>query len=132
MANDGNEKPILNTRQRKAIAALLSSRDVRTAAAVAKVGARTLYRWLAESEPFRAALAEAEGNLIGEATRRLLSLAGDAVDVLEQVLSDPKATNYERLRAAQLTLDVLLKLREAMALEQRLAELEAAVYGTNQ
>ena len=42
MATNGT----LSNRQRKAIAALMSARNVATAATTAGVGARTLHRWL--------------------------------------------------------------------------------------
>ena len=115
----------LNHKQQKAIAALLSSRNVPEAAKAAGVGERTLWRWMTEPE-FAMALTHAEGVAIDTATRRLVSLQDSAIDVLQTVLNDAQATPYMRLRAAGMVLDALLKLRELRNFEARLAALEAA------
>ena len=118
----------LNSRQRKAIAALLSSRNVQEAAQTANIGERTLYRWLAENTVFRAALYAAEGEAIDAATRRLLSLKDTAIDTLAEVIAAPEKSPTGRLRAAQGVLDYLLKMRELRNLENRITELEKLVY----
>ena len=48
--------------------------------------------------------------------------------VFEGVLTNEKATDYNRLRAAQSVLDYLLKLRELRGVEERLEELERNVF----
>ena len=55
MADNGS----LSARQQRAIAALLECRSVAEAAASAKVGERTLYRWIAEDQAFKNALSQA-------------------------------------------------------------------------
>jgi phage terminase small subunit len=105
----------LTNRQRKSIAALLSTSNVVEAAKVSKVGERTLYRWLTLPE-FRSAVTEAEGEAIDAAARRLIGLQDSA-----------KASAAIKLRAAQTILDYLLKLRELRSIENRLTELEKAV-----
>jgi flagellar motility protein MotE (MotC chaperone) len=126
MAENGTNNNI-TTRQRRAIAALLSTRNVGEAAAAAHVGDRTLYRWLAETG-FKAALVQAEGDAIDQATRRLIGLQDAAIDTLTGVLEDQKATAGVRLRAAQNVLDYLLKLRDLRNVEERLAALERSVF----
>lgn len=116
----------LTSRQRKAIAALLTSGDIKSAAVTAGIGARTLYRWMTLPE-FRAALLEAEGDAIDAATRRLLTLQTPAIDVLETTMSDRESPPAVRLRAAQSVLDYLLRLRELRNVEDRLAALEARI-----
>lgn len=113
----------LTTKQRRAIAALLTERTIGQAARVADVGERTLHTWLSDSD-FRAALVIEEGEAIDAATRRLIALQDAAVDVFADILDNPKIKATTRLRAAQGVLDYLLKLRELRNLEQRLAELE--------
>ncbi len=113
----------LTTKQRRAIAALLTAKSIGDAAHIADVGERTLHTWLADSD-FRAALAIEEGAAIDAATRRLIALQDKAVDVFAGILDDVAAKGTTRLRAAQGVLDYLLKLRELRNLEQRLAELE--------
>jgi hypothetical protein len=131
MATNGNESDELTPRQRRTIAALLSSRSVPDAAQAAHVGARTLYRWLTEPK-FRAALVDAEGGAIDQATRRLIGMQDGAIDLLADVMQDMKVNTAVRLRAAQNVLDYLLKLRELRNVEGRLAALEEMVYGRKQ
>jgi len=123
MADSGNFEE-LTSRQRRALGALLTERDVKAAAKRAKVGYRTLCRWLTE-EPFRRALVEAEGQVIDQATRRLVGLADRAIETLRELLDSPTAKDSIRLRAAQSVLDNLLRLRELVALDARVSELEA-------
>ena len=116
----------LNHKQQKAIAALLSSRNVEEAAKAAGVGERTLWRWMSEPE-FAMELTHAEARAIDAATRRLVQLQEGAVDTLQAVLDDRKLAPSIRLRAAAAVLDYLLKLRELRNVEARLGALEAAL-----
>lgn len=127
MATNGNPGG-LTTRQKRAIVALLAERDVKAAAQACGIGYRTLCRWLDDSA-FRAELTGAEGEAIDAATRRLLQLQDPAIDTISATMDDQANPAAVRLRAAQIALETLLKLRELRNLEQRLAELEAAVYG---
>ena len=86
---------------------------------------RTLYRWLADPD-FAVALAAAEGDIIAGATRRLLALQDKAIDAVDGVFADAETSAAVKLRAAQLTIDAMLKLRELRNVEGRLAALEAA------
>lgn len=115
----------LTPRQRRALAALLTSRDVKAAAEASGVGARTLYRWL-DLPAFRAALAAAEGDAIDQATRNLITLTQPAIGVITQTMRETNPAAV-RLRAAQSVLDYLLKLRELRNVEERLEALEKAV-----
>lgn len=124
MADNGS----LSARQQRAVAALLASKTVAEAAASAKVGERTLFRWLAEDVAFRAALSQAEGELLATTTRRLLGLQGQALEALEYLLTRGESEGV-RLRAAQVALELSLKLREQVSIEQRLQALEQAQQG---
>ena len=115
----------LSTNQRLAIAALLSAKTIGEAAKVADCGERTLYTWLADPE-FRAELATAEGQVIDAATRRLISLQEQAVDTLQTIMAGKKQRPALKLRAAEIVLGHMLKLRELRNIETRLAALEAA------
>lgn len=116
----------LSTKQSKAIAALLSSKTVLSAADLAGVSARTLTRWLADDD-FKAALLEAESGAIDAATRRLIGLQGKAIDTLEETMADRQALPGIRMRAAQSILDFLMRLRDLRNIETRLAALEAII-----
>lgn len=126
MADNGNPLAI-SGRQRKAIAALLSSKNVPEAASAAGMGERTLYRYLGDPA-FRLALADAEGEAIDGATRRLLAMQDLAIDTIAEVLRDSASSAGVKIRAAGQVLDYLLKLRELRNIEQRLVLLEAASY----
>lgn len=119
-----SEKPAkLPARQVRAISALLSHRTQVEAAEAAGIGERTLATWLTQPE-FQAALRAAEGTAIDAAVREMLSLQGDAIDVLAGLMNDVEIKGSVRLRAAQITLDNLLRLRELRNVESRLARLE--------
>lgn len=127
MATKGNPEE-LTTPKRRAIAALLSTRNVLEAARAAHVGERTLHRWLCEPV-FRAAVLEAEGAAIDQAARRLIGMQDGAIDTLSELLDDVGTPAAVKLRTAQAILDYLLRLRELRNVEQRLTDLEAAIYG---
>jgi len=119
------------SKQVQAIKALLETPTIEEAAASIGVNPRTVYRWL-NDQAFKTALSAAERDALNLAGRGLLRLAGDAVQALGELLANPDqdgATN--RRLAAVAVLDQLVKLREIRTVEQRLADLEAAVYGDN-
>ena len=130
MADNGSTSGELTPTQQRAVRALLTSKGVSEAAKLAKVGERTLWRWLLDPG-FKVALSAAEGELLDAATRRLLGLQESAIETFEQVLGDASASQAVRLRAAQLVLDYLLKLRELRDVEQRLTALEQAMKAQN-
>jgi transcriptional regulator with PAS, ATPase and Fis domain len=53
MAINGNYSERLTHRQKRAITALLASKDVKAAAEVAKIGERTLYRWMTQERKIK-------------------------------------------------------------------------------
>ncbi|GAP05915.1 phage terminase, small subunit [Anaerolinea thermolimosa] len=112
----------LTARQKRFIQALLTSKSAREAARQAGVGEKTAYRWLRLPQ-VQSALAEAEALMMGEVMRRLLGMQGAAADALDEIVSDRRLP-AARLQAAKMILDNLLRLRSAVELETRLAELE--------
>jgi phage terminase small subunit len=118
--------PVLSTKQRRAIEALLSTGDVTAAAKEARVGKSSLYRWLREPV-FLAAVREAETAALDELSRMLVRLGRTAVGTLAKAMSDPKAPWPTRVRAADASLARLLQLRELATLEARVTELERSV-----
>ena len=121
MADSGTLTPA----QSRAVAALLTERDVRSAAKASKVGERTLYRWLAEP-PFRGALESAAEAAFADGVRRLSALTGEAVEALRDVLAGEGAATV-KIRAAEVVLAKLPGLRELAALEARLEAIEQAL-----
>jgi len=110
----------------KAIASLVASGDLGTAAETSGVSARTLQRWLA-TPAFQKALAEAETEALRGAARKLGRLADKALRVLEAVMDSRDAADNARLRAAATVLDTALRWREAADLEARVCKLEEAL-----
>ena len=116
----------LTPRQVKAVAALLdpANRSNEAAAAAAGVGKRTLQDYLSDPD-FQAELQAAQSAMIGAATMRLTALAGLAVDALADNL-DEYTNDKQKLVAAVAVLDRVLKWRETLDFEQRLAALESS------
>jgi len=121
MATNGK----LNSNQRRAIAALLTSPNVRAAAAQAHVGERTLHRWLKESAEFREAFRQAQDGAIALATARLAGQLPAAVETLAGIADDTNAKASARVSAARALLAEARQLREFGDLAARLDELEA-------
>jgi len=122
------ENATLTPRQLRAIHALLTHPTVAAAAVVLGVAPSTIYRWL--SEPlFRAALAQAEGEAVAAAGRRLATLAENALDELARAMRDPMTPAPTRVRAAEVILNNLLRYREIVTFENRLTDLEREMRG---
>lgn len=114
-----------HTRRSRALTALLAARSVDQAAQIAGVSRRTVFRWLEDKE-FRDQLKAAEGQALDEAARRLLSGQALALDVLEDIISN-STKDADRRLAAVAWMDLLLRWREATALEDRIQVLEEKV-----
>ncbi len=114
----------LTLKQRKAVAALLTEPDTTAAAKAAGVSRDTVYRWLTEPA-FQAALRDAEAGALAAVSRSLVRLAERAAATLDGAMTDPEAASGTKVRAADIVLARLLQVRELVALETRVAELEA-------
>jgi hypothetical protein len=103
------------------LTALAAGSPVGQAAKAAGLSPRTVYRRLAEPG-FRSRLATARDELASEALSELAGCASEAVATLRRLLL---ANNeHVQLGAARTLLDQLLRLREALALAERVATLE--------
>jgi hypothetical protein len=116
----------LPRKQEQAIAALLESDTLLSAASKIQVAEKTLRRWLGDPE-FSRRYAQAKRQLLDSALSRLRSLARRSVDVLEGVATDEKAPHASRVTAASRLLDGALRLLEVEDVENRLTELERKV-----
>ena len=96
---------IIKPQQHRFLVALLGATTTGAAIEAAQVNERTAYRWLADPV-FRSALSQAE------AQRGLMSIAKTAVETLGSVMGDKSVHAGVRLRAADIALGHLLKLRE--------------------
>jgi hypothetical protein len=105
--------------------ALAAGQTVRAAAVAAGVGERTATRRLTEPD-FRRRLAETRADMVARALGRVAEGMADAADKLRALLADttPPAV---RLGAARSLLELGVKLRESVEMEERLAALERQI-----
>jgi len=120
-----SEDRTLSGKQRKALEALLHTGEVSHAATAAGVSRDTVYRWMKQSA-FAAAVRDAESRALDEVSRVLIRLSRAAVGTLAGAMADREAPLGARVRAADITLNRLLQVRELATIEERLAALEAA------
>lgn len=113
--------------QRRAIAALLLEPNIGKAAERAAVGDRTLRRWLADDDAFRAALRTAQDQAVDAAVSRLAGASGDAADVLAGIAGAEGEKSAVRVSAARAVLDCALKLIELRDLSARVQKLEERI-----
>lgn len=121
----------VSPRQARAIAALLEGKSQEQAAAAAGVTSRTLRRWMddRENRTFSDTLRQAEGEHISATMRRLLVLSDMAISTLAAGMRGNAAG--PAIRAADLSLAHLARLRELHELEARVAELERLAHERN-
>jgi gamma-glutamyl:cysteine ligase YbdK (ATP-grasp superfamily) len=124
MAINSNPAEKLQPDQVQALAALLTCRDIKTAAKQAGVGERTLHTWLKEDAEFQAALKAAEAELLDQTVRRLVASSTEAIEVLTSVMNNKRIAAGVRVRASLGLLDQTIKLKQLNDIEQRLAKLE--------
>ena len=116
----------LNRKQEQAISGLLTTRTMAEAASMAGVGESTLRRWL-KNRNFVDEYRIARRQCVAVALNNLGRVCFQAVQTLEEVMSDANAIPSSRVSAAKAALDVVIKVCEQEDLEQRIATLEAIV-----
>lgn len=122
MTEQETEKKLLTPGQRRAIEALLTSGNVTAAALAAGVVRGTLYRWMAD-ESFIAELRQAEAEALAGLSRSLAGLGDSAAAALRDALGSHQKITV-RLRASEIVIANLLRLRELVDIEERLRRLE--------
>lgn len=121
MATEGS----LTANQRHALAALVACPTVTAAARRCALGERTIYRYL-DNPMFKAELRKRQDQTIAAAVAALSGLAGKAIEVLRDTLTDAEASASVRLRAAVAILQERRRLGELDDLRQRVEALEEA------
>ncbi|HJZ57432.1 MAG TPA: hypothetical protein VKE74_20855 [Gemmataceae bacterium] len=102
--------------------ALAAGQTQAEAAAKGGVSVRTVRSWSGESE-FAARVEQLRAEAIGQALGRLSGTMSSAADVLKDLLQSK--SEDVRLRASRAILELGVKLREFVALEERVRDLEA-------
>ena len=115
--------PNLRPREFRAIRALLTEPTIEKAAKAAKVGERTLHRWMRRDD-FREAFDAARKEALSISIGSLQVATSDAVRALRSVLTDESTRPGDRISAARMVLDFALRGAELLDLEQRMAALE--------
>jgi len=118
----------LSPKQRKALESLLTSGNVADAATAANCTRGTLYRWM-QLPVFQDALREGEAEALESLSRALVSLGDKATETLRAAMDDIKAPWGVRVRGADVVLTHILRLRELIDIESRLAALEQRTQG---
>jgi hypothetical protein len=113
----------LTARQDKALAALLSTGEVRAAAKDSGVGETTLWRWLKEPT-FAEAYRAARCRLLEAGAASLTANTSKASAVLLEVAEDKGAPASARVAAARAIIEGAHKTVETLDLLPRVAELE--------
>ena len=108
----------------RAIVALLSERTLAAAAECCGVNEKTLRRWMADDEAFKADLAAARRAMFEAAMNRLQPLAARAVETLE-ALMDSSAPPSVRLGAARTVAELGIHRQDAETIVRKLEEIEA-------
>lgn len=111
----------LSPKQLKTIETLLTQGSVDAAATAAGVSRNSIYKWF-KDETFVSELRQAEAEALTSLSRSLVGLGDKATEALRAALDDIKPS--VRLRAAEIVLNNLLRLRELVDIEARLAALE--------
>jgi len=119
----------MSTRQRRFIQAVMTSPSIKQAAAAAKVGERTAYRYL-DDPAVRAALAKLQDDSMAQAARETVAAMSEALQVLRAIQNDKAAPHAARVSAARAIRDSGPRLNEQALLSERVAELEGKVNET--
>jgi len=121
--NEG--KSSLSVPQQRALAALMATPSIAQAAVAAKVGKRTLYRWLSEDEVFQSEFQKLKREITVDGLLQLQKAVTGAVSCLVEVMTDAvDSPASARVAAAREIVQQALRVMEAEMLEQRILELE--------
>jgi hypothetical protein len=121
-----NKAESLSTKQQKALAALVAQPTLPLAAAQAGVGHRTLCRWLAEDEAFKAEFRRIKQEIVGNAVYQLQKATNNAANALISLMNDLETPASVRLAAAKAILEMAIEAVKVEDLAARLEVLEQA------
>lgn len=114
----------LSPPQIRAIEALLAHETQAEAAKAARVGQRSIRRWLTQ-DPFRTALARQRTRLLEDAGAVLARGASKAAASLVRMATGDMKASAPRVAAARAVLDIAIKAAELDDVMKQVAELQA-------
>lgn len=120
MASKGEK---LSRKQEEAIICLLSSPTLEEAAKAAGITYVTLWRWMQLPE-FKEKYRVARNDAVNQAVARLSKICSEAVEVLRDVMNDPKISASSRVTAARTVLEMAVKGLELEDITSRIEALE--------
>ena len=123
MGADGRPRFEIRAQERRAIAALLTQRNIEEAAKSIGVGANTLLRWMKDPE-FTRAYREARRQAVGQSIARLQQATSAAAATLMKIMVDQNAPASTRVRAADSIFNHAAKAIEIEDIDARVTELE--------
>jgi len=112
-----------NAKHDKIVEALLSTKTIAEASSRSGVPERTLYRIMSD-EDFSRLYRQARWLAISLASAKLQRTSAQAVDTLDEIMTDSEASASARVSASKVVLDMALKAYELEDLEARIARLE--------
>ena len=98
----------LTTKQNKTIEALLLTNTIDRAAKRANVSEASIYRWM-KQESFQTALRAVRRDILAHTTTRLQQTSVRALDTLENVMDDQKASSASRVSASRLAMEMMYR-----------------------
>jgi hypothetical protein len=120
------QKHQLSPKQETAIGALIAQHSISDAAISAKIGKRTLWRWL-RMENFKRAYLDARREVVTQAIVKIQAGMTGAVGTLLEVMKDQTSSPSARVSAARTLLDFGLKSIEIEELELRVEAIEKLI-----
>jgi molybdenum-dependent DNA-binding transcriptional regulator ModE len=113
----------LPPKQELALRAVVSHPTLKEAARAAGISETTLWRYM-QSETFSRRVREARREAINHTFARLQAASGDAVSVLQELMTKEDAPASARITAARTVLDYAVRVVEIEDLRSRVEELE--------
>lgn len=112
------------------IFAILSNKDILTASKTLGISVQSIYNRLRKPE-FRQRLQQERQGKFEVASNQLTDKMGAAIETLADVMQDVNISARTRIRAAQILLEITLKVTEQADIIQRLDSLEEQLQSHN-
>lgn len=122
----------MTARQKKALAALISSPTIKAAAKASGIGYTTIRRWLKEDEAFAQAYRDAAAEVMDDAVFLARNSITPALLTLRQIISDKGQAGAVRSQASRTLLEYGAKLTERGDVLDRLDKLEKSMQEEDQ
>ena len=116
----------ISGRQRRFLTALMTSPTVKQAAAAAKVGERTAYKYLT-LPAVRAELSRLQDDCLAQAARETMAAMSESLLVLRIIARDPGQPAGARVSAARAIRESGTRLAEQVILSDRVTALEVKI-----